>query len=80
MLRLQSAWAEIDQERQAVEHVERHGAYVDFVSDPGSDLVLKSLEALSSGIRLLNVRRIGEGDREETFATVYVPHEKRGTS
>ena len=75
--RLETAWAEADQ-RQAVVHVERHGAYFDFVSDLGADLVLKSLEDRRGGIRLLNVRREGEGTSQKTYATVYVPHTKRG--
>lgn len=75
---LEAAWAELEDQRQAVVHVERRGAYIDFISQPGFDLVLKSLEAHRSGIRLLNVRREGEGEREQTFATVYVPHNKRG--
>ncbi|MFQ5615463.1 MAG: S8 family peptidase [Anaerolineales bacterium] len=75
--RLEAAWEEAEQ-RQSVAHIERHGAYFDFISEPGFDLVIKSLEAQLSGIRLLNVRREGEGEQEQTFATVYVPHSKRG--
>lgn len=70
---LQAAWEQVGQ-RQAVVHTERHGAYIDFVSDPGFDLMIQSLEARRSGIRLLNVRRVGEPGNEQTFATVYVPH------
>ncbi|MCL5422003.1 MAG: S8 family peptidase [Nitrospirae bacterium] len=59
--------------------MERHGAYIDFVSEPGFDLLTESLESRRSGIRLLNVRqRVGEDGQEQTFATVYVPHDKRG--
>lgn len=76
--RLEAVWAEVEQHRQAVAHVERNGAYIDFISEPGFDLVIKSLEVQRSGIRLLNVRREGEGEHEQTFATVYVPHSKRG--
>ena len=75
--RFEESWRSVD-ERQAVLHVERHGAYIEFVSEPGFDLVVQSLEAIRSGIRLLNVRREGEGETERTFATVYVPHDKRG--
>jgi hypothetical protein len=75
--RLAETWAEVE-ERQAVVHVERHGAYIEFVGEPGFDLVVQSLEALRSGIRLQNVRTEGEGESERTFATVYVPHKKRG--
>lgn len=76
--RLEAAWSQVDQHRQAVAHVERYGTYIDFVGQPGYDLVLKSLEAIRSGIRLLNVRREGEGDQERILATVYVPNSKRG--
>lgn len=77
MQRLEATWAEVER-RQAVVHVERHGAYLDFVSDPGADLILKSLEDRKAGIRLLNVRSEGDGDRKTTYATIYVPHPKRG--
>ncbi len=76
--RFKAAWAEVEHQRQAVLHIDRNGAYIDFVSEPGFDLVLTSLEARRSGIRLLNVRREGEGAEEKTFATVYIPHSKRG--
>jgi len=75
--RLEEAWTTFDQQRQAVAHVERHGAYVEFVSEPGFDLVVKSLEALRSGIRLLNVRTEGEGAHEKTLVTVYIPHAQK---
>jgi hypothetical protein len=52
--------------------------FIDFVGEPGADLVLKSLEERRSGIRLLNVRREGEGNQEQMLATVYVPNNKRG--
>jgi hypothetical protein len=58
--------------------VERHGAYIDFVSEPGFELAIKSLENRTSGIRLLNVRKEGQNEVETTMATVYVPHQKRG--
>src|SRR4030042_4488614 len=68
--RLEATWAEVER-RQAVVHVERHGAYLDFVSDPGADLILKSLEDRKAGIRLLNVRSEGDGDTQTTYATIY---------
>jgi hypothetical protein len=78
--RLDQAWREFKQQiqRQAVVHVERQGAYIEFIGEPGFDLMIKSLEALRSGIRLYNVRKEGEGESERTLATVYVPHNKRG--
>lgn len=64
----------------------RNGMYLEFKSDPGTDLVIKSLENSKSNIRLLNVREIPTqvlneetGINEEkmtTFATVYVPKAK----
>lgn len=74
--RLEEAWREVKQ-RQAVVHVERQGAYIDFVSEPGFDLAIQSLEALRSGIRLRNIRKDSEGGLEQTLATVYVPYNKR---
>jgi Subtilase family len=74
--RLENLWREVDA-TQAVAHMERHGVYIDFISEPGFDLVIKSLEAIRSGIRLLNVRSQQVGDEEQTLATVYVPHNQR---
>jgi len=73
---LESLWREVPP-GQAVAHVERHGLYVDFLSEPGFDLMIQSLERVPSGIRLLNVRKQGEGATERTIATVYVPHDRR---
>jgi hypothetical protein len=75
--RLEETWAQAEG-RKAVVHVERHGAYIEFVGVPGYDLVVQSLEALRSGIRLQNVRTEGEGESQRTLATVYVPYNKRG--
>ena len=49
--RLDAAWQENDQ-RQAVAHATRNGVYIDFVGEPGFDLAIRSLERISSGIRL----------------------------
>ena len=76
--RLDKAWEEVEKLRQAVAHVERRGAYIDFVSEPGFELTLKSLEDRRSGIRLLNVRTVPVKEDQQTFATVYVPHTQRG--
>ena len=75
--RLEQAWHDAENQ-QAVLHVERTGAYLEFESEPGFDLAISSLERLQSGIRLLNVRREGTGETERTLATVYVPHNRRG--
>lgn len=74
--RLEAAWREAEQ-RQAVAHTDRLGVYIDFVSEPGFDLTVKSLERLKSGIRLLNVRRVRTNDTLQTMATVFVPRERR---
>lgn len=85
--RLDQAWQAVDGER-AVAHIERHGVYIEFKSDPGADLVTKSLEDIrSKKVRLLNVRTEKEmqtdpatGEPEEvvtTYATVFVANEKK---
>lgn len=73
--RLTEAWTSAN-ERQAVAHADRHGVYLEFVSEPGFDLVLKSLEDRRYGIRLLNVRTEEKKGTQTTRATVYVPHSK----
>lgn len=74
--RLEALWRDVES-AQAVGHTERHGVYIDFISEPGFDLLVKSLEAIRSGIRLLNVRRRQVEGTEQTLATVFVPHDKR---
>ena len=79
--RLDRAWAEakrLKRQRLAVSLPSRNGAYLEFRSEPGFDLVVKSLEDRRSGIRLLAVRQEGEGDSEVTLATVFVPARKEG--
>ena len=48
---IESVWRDFEQ-RRAVVHVERHGAYIDFVSEPGFELAIQGLVSLRSGIRL----------------------------
>ncbi len=84
--RFNDAWDESLSD-YAVSHSIRDGVYLEFVSSPDFDLMLKSLEAESQGIRLLNVREREEksinpetGQEEihiTTFATVYLPFEKK---
>src|SRR5258708_779704 len=74
--RFESAWKETT-DRRAISEVTHYGMYVDFISEPGCDLALKSLESISSGIRLLNVRHSGEGDAEIIHATVFIPQDKK---
>jgi len=73
--KLEAAWHAAE-ERQAVAHADRNGVYLEFRSEPGFDLVLKSLESVRSGIRLLNVKVEGPEGEETTMATVFVPHSK----
>ncbi len=78
--RLAETWVQeeqVRQQRQAVVHVERHGAYIEFVGEPGFELAIQSLEHMRSGIRLQNVRTEGQGESKRTLATLYVPHDKR---
>lgn len=75
--RLARAWQDAEDER-AVIHVERHGVYLEFRSDPDADLLTKSLDNVRSGVRLLNVRKEIQDGQEVTFATVYVPNDRRG--
>ena len=87
--KLQNAWAAAESE-QAVAHVARKGVYIEFKSDPGFDLVTKSLEDRRSRdkqVRLLNVRVETDQVKSKetgalepvatTYATVYIPHEKK---
>jgi hypothetical protein len=62
---------------QAVSHGTRHGVYIEFVSVPGFELKLTSLDLRRSGIHLCNVRTSGEGDSALMHATVYIPMDKR---
>ncbi|MCB5160344.1 S8 family peptidase [Marinomonas algarum] len=57
----------------------RNGVYLEFISDPGAELITKSLEDLGSKeIRLLNVRdELDASGQKVTFATVYVSNKKR---
>ncbi len=72
---LEAAWSAA-KDRQAVAHSTRQGVYLQFSSEPGFDLVLKSLEARQAGIKLLNVKTDGEAGAEITRATVYIPQDK----
>ena len=83
--RLTSEWDNAEQD-MAVSHSTRNGVYLEFISDPGAELVTKSLEDMrTKKVRLLNVRRaqvtVFEGGRELskdiTLATVYVANEKK---
>ncbi len=81
------AWEAAEEER-AVAHSTRNGTYLEFISDPNTQLLVKSLENLrSKKTRLLNVRKEinqvinpenGELIEEvTTYATVYVANEDK---
>lgn len=74
--RLERVWIEND-DYHAVAHIDRRGVYIDFISEPGFDLMMKSLERVSSGIRLLNVRQHRVEEMVQTSATVFVPNTQR---
>ena len=77
--RLQNTWDAVDQQCGAYARTEREGVYIDFVSELGFDLVIKSLEDRRQGIRLRNARTEGEAEQKRTYATVFVPLNKRGS-
>jgi len=58
----------------------KRGVHLEFVSEPGFELELAGMDLRSEGIRLINARTkaIGDGDEEETLATVYVPRGRFG--
>ena len=62
--------------RNALALPTRSGTYLEFKSAPNCDLLIKSLEATRSGIRLLNVRQQQIGEELESLATVFIPEGK----
>jgi len=77
---LERAWDESENEF-LVAFPERTGVYMEFVSSPGFELMVKSLEDLGQRIRLCNVRTekriINDEQDRVTFATVFIPNNKR---
>ena len=84
--KLRQAWKETESQ-YLVYHATRSGVYLEFMENPGFELVTQSLENMQSKkIRLLNVRKElvaladlqkGIPEKTVTFATVYVDNEKR---
>lgn len=75
--RLEQAWQE-SQSEVVTAHTERHGVYLEFQSSPDFELKLQSLESMGvSEIRLCNVKKKQQDGGETTFATVFIPNEKR---
>ncbi len=70
---------EQDTEQKQSREISRTGTYLDFQSESGATLPFESLERISSGIRLLNVRKeVQENQEEVTYATVFVPRDQGG--
>ncbi len=59
------------------------GVHLEFQSEAGFGLALKSLESTRQGIELVSVREslstTGDTQRQVTLATVYIPHGKLGS-
>ena len=72
---METAWQQAD-DRRAVAHSSKQGVYLEFASEPGFDLTLKSLESRQAGIKLLNVHTDGQDGEEVTRATVFIPLDK----
>jgi hypothetical protein len=78
--RFNEAWQAQDSENnQAVSLPARDGMYLEFKSESDYDLVVKSLEDIRHGVRLLSVRteKTAEGN-EITLATIYMPSNRVG--
>ncbi|KXJ45487.1 MULTISPECIES: S8 family peptidase [Marinobacter] len=73
-----AAWEESQRSQLALVGA-RNGVYLEFISDPDTELVTKSLEDMrSKEIRLLNVRKEKNTSGQLiTLATVYVSNQKR---
>ncbi len=63
----------------AVTHRIPEGVYLEFVSDPNTELVFKSLEDMrSKKVRVVNVREKEDNEgQKRTLATVYISNDKR---
>ncbi len=69
----------LQQQRSAEQIATREGTYIQFNSSADHDLITKSLEDLSKGIRLLNIKDVSIGENQtQVRATVYVPNGKEG--
>ncbi|MBL7792637.1 MAG: S8 family peptidase [Saprospiraceae bacterium] len=71
--------SKLQEERTAAGIPTREGTYLSFTSATDSDLVTKSLESITKGIRLLNVKEEEVGDdHKQVKATVYIPNGLEG--
>jgi len=72
--KLMAAYSQSLTQKQVAAIHYKDGTYLEFSSAAEHDLTIKSLENITSGIRLLNVRKDKENDI--IYATVYVPDGK----
>lgn len=66
------------EERTAESIPTRDGTYLEFVSGIDADLITKSLENISKGIRLLNIREVIVDGKKQVRATIYIPNGMEG--
>ena len=72
--KLQTAYNQSITQKQAAAIRYKEGTYLEFASAAEHDLPIKSLENITTGIRLLNVRE--DEENKIIYATVYVPDGK----
>ncbi|WP_224772530.1 S8 family peptidase [Pelagicoccus enzymogenes] len=77
--KFEEAWAASSGEN-TVTHRIPEGVYLEFVSDPNTELVFKRLEDMrSKKVRVVNVREKENSEGQKTtLATVYISNDKRG--
>ncbi len=76
---LQEIWRvkeEQNQSREAESIPSNRGTYIQFTSALDHDLVTKSLESISQGIRLLNIQEETIDGHKQVKALVFIPHGK----
>lgn len=88
-VRLKEQWDAIwatakarDDSRSAVSKATKNGVYIEFEGEPGYQLITKSLESRTSGIRLLHIYQVpveSGSDNMVTRATVFIPSGKQST-
>ncbi|MCT1903530.1 S8 family peptidase [Oceanobacillus sojae] len=69
--RIKNSYERSADQKRAAAIKYKNGTYLEFSSESGYDLALKSLENIRQGIRILNVRE--DLEKKITKATVYVP-------
>ena len=70
--------AENSEARRVISVPSKDGAYFEFISAPGAELKVNSLENITAGVRLLNVHWEGEREHRLMKATVYIPDKQKG--